>query len=230
MKKILAVILAILIFPVTANAFQVDKEYNVRVGTMWGFNGERVTFRVSNPAIAEVIRRQDGQYCVVLKEAGELYVAATFQEADGSTNTKVFLLHIVGGGISKLFQDKYEEKILQLVNAERQKRNLQPLILSKELSQAAAIRAEEAVKVWSHSRPDGSSFKTAIQTGIFKTVGENLNRGASSPEEVVDAWMNSPAHKQNILTSDYREMGVAVFFNAQTNQKYFWAQWFGIRK
>ena len=234
MKKffptIFFILILISIFPATTNAIQIDQEYTVRVGAMWGFPGERVTFRVSNPAAAEVIRRKDGQYCVAIKEGGDFYVSAIFQEADGTSKTKIFLIHAVGNGISKLFKDRYEEKILQLVNEERRKKNLQPLTLAKELSVAAAIRAEEQKNFWSHTRPDGSKFQTAIKSGIYKLLGENLNRGATSPEQVVEAWMNSPLHRENILYPDFREMGVAVFFSPETDYKYFWAQWFGTRK
>jgi len=230
MKKFLFMFFVILILPVTAAAINHDKEYTVRVGAMWGFPGERVTFRVSDPAMAEVIRRSDGQYCVAVKEAGNFYVAVTFQNDDGTTSSKIYLIHAVGNSITKLFQDNYEEKILQLVNLERKKKNLQPLTLSKELSDAAKIRAEEQIQYWSHTRPDGRQFKTAIKTGIFKLLGENLNRGANSPEQVVDAWMKSPAHRENILYPDFREMGIAVYFDARTDYKFFWAQWFGTKK
>jgi len=220
----------ILIFPATVFAMNFDKEYSVRVGAMWGFPGERVTFRVSDPAMAEVIRRNDGQYCVMVKEAGNFYVMATFQNSDGTTSSKIYLIHAVGNSITKLFQDNYEEKILQLVNQERKKKNLQPLTLSKELSDAAKIRAEEQIQYWSHTRPDGREFKTAIQKGIYKLLGENLNRGANSPEQVVEAWMKSPSHRENILYPDFKEMGIAVYFDARTDYKFYWAQWFGIKK
>ena len=180
--------------------------------------------------MAEVVRRKDGQYCVVVKEAGNFYVAATFQNSDGTTSNKIYLIHAVGNSITKLFQQNYEEKILQLVNAERKKKNLQPLTLSKELSDAAKIRAEEQIQYWSHTRPDGREFKTAIQKGIYKLLGENLNRGADSPEQVGEAWMKSPAHRENILYPGYREMGIAVYFDARTDHKFYWAQWFGTKK
>lgn len=230
MKKILLLMFVILIFPVTTFAINFDKEYTVRVGAMWGFPGERVNFRVSNPEIAEVIRRNDGQYCVVVKDAGNFYVSATFQNADGTTSTKIYLIHAVGESITKLFQDNYAERILQLVNLERRKKNLQPLTLSQELTDAAKIRAEEQPKYWSHTRPDGTEFKTAIKTKIFKLLGENLNRGADTPEQVVEAWMKSPSHRENILYPDFKEMGIAVYFDARTDYKFYWAQWFGTRK
>ena len=229
MKKFLLILFAILILPVTAAAMNFDKEYTVRVGAMWGFPGERVSFRVSDPSMAEVIQRNDGQYCVAVKDAGDFYVAATFQNSDGTTSSKVYLIHAVGNSIKKLFQQDYANKVLQLVNAERKKKNLQPLTLSQELSAAAKIRAEEQLQYWSHTRPDSSSFKTAISSGIFKLLGENLNRGATSPEQLVDTWMHSPSHRENILYPDFKEMGIAFYFNAQSDYKYFWAQWFGTR-
>ena len=230
LKKFLPVLFAFLILPVIAAAMNFDQEYTVHVGAMWGFPGERVNFRVSAPSMAEVIQRNDGQYCVAVKEAGDFYVAATFQNSDGTTSTKIYLIHAVGGSMSKLFQMDYAEKVLKLVNIERKKKNLQPLTLSKELSDAAKIRAAEQKKYWSHTRPDGSSFNTAISSGIFKLLGENLNRGADTPEKLVASWMDSPLHRENILYPDFREMGIAVYFDAQTDYKFYWAQWFGIRK
>lgn len=122
----------------------------------------------------------------------------------------------------------YEKEVLRLVNIERSKENLQALNLHSELSQAAAIRANELTESFSHTRPNGekcySVFKE-VGIGSFFSAGENIAAGQKSPEQVVSSWMSSPGHRANILSEKYRYMGIG-YVETTTGMKCYWSQMF----
>ena len=125
--------------------------------------------------------------------------------------------------------NNFQMEVVRLVNIERKKRGLAPLSISNRLSEAAAIRANEIVQKFSHTRPDGSSYHTVIKNVgyMHPYVGENIAAGRKSPEEVMNAWMNSNGHRAAILNPNYTEMGVG--FTYVTNSMYgtYWVQIFG---
>lgn len=90
----------------------------------------------------------------------------------------------------------YVIEILNLVNAERVKAGLDELKLDMDVTSAANVRAKEIKQLFSHSRPNGTSFSTALtEQGIsYRSCGENIAWGQKSPEQVVTAWMNSEGH------------------------------------
>ena len=111
----------------------------------------------------------------------------------------------------------YVEQIVALVNVEREKAGLAPVTMSQELGQAAMIRAKEIEVSFSHTRPNGSYFTSVLQeNGItYRLAGENIAWGQKSPEEVMNAWMNSAGHRANILNANFKELGVAHYQNAR---------------
>ena len=123
---------------------------------------------------------------------------------------------------------KYEKEVLRLVNVERSKEGLSELSLYSKLSQASAIRANELLESFSHTRPSGEKcFSVFKEVGInsYYACGENIAMGQKTPEQVVDAWMNSPGHRANILSWKYRYMGLG-FCKTDQGLKYYWAQMF----
>ena len=126
-------------------------------------------------------------------------------------------------------QKKYVDEIVTLVNQAREKEGLQPLTLDPQLRKGAQVRAAECVKVFSHTRPDGTSYKTAIsEAGVVSNyTGENVACGHSSAQQVVKAWLNSPGHKDNILNSNFTKIGVGLEKNVGNGYRgYAWAQLF----
>ena len=95
----------------------------------------------------------------------------------------------------------FVEQVVALVNAERKKINLPALTLSNSLNTAAQTRAIEITQSFSHTRPNGSSFATVLSENniSYRSAGENIAWGQKTPEEVVNAWMNSAGHRANIL-------------------------------
>ena len=118
---------------------------------------------------------------------------------------------------------EYVFAVVDLVNEERAKENLAPLTLQTKATEAAQVRAEEARKTFSHTRPNGTKCFTALaEAGVsYMSAGENLAGRIKTPKKVVDAWMNSPAHRKNIMNEKYT--GIGVGYVAQGN---YWSQFF----
>ena len=124
--------------------------------------------------------------------------------------------------------DTYQLQVLDLVNEERLSRNIAPLKLNEQVQQAAQVRAGEISTVFDHIRPDGRSCITALDeyvTDGYGSAGENIAAGQSSPQEVVNDWMNSPGHRANILKESYTALGVGYYYGSGPYYCY-WVQMF----
>lgn len=114
-------------------------------------------------------------------------------------------------GISYSISD---QELLNLVNYERTKRNLAPLKLNNQLAKAAKGKADHMFlhNYWAHFAPDGTSPWDFIKGSGYNYVyaGENLAKGFTTSYDAVKAWMNSPSHRENILSPQFRDMGFAV--------------------
>lgn len=111
----------------------------------------------------------------------------------------------------------YGMRITELVNEHRAAAGLAPVQYSAKISKAAQVRAVEIEKSFSHTRPDGRYFSTVFaEHGIsYRYSGENIAWGQKSPEEVVNAWMNSAGHRANILNAKFTQLGVGYRQNAR---------------
>ena len=110
----------------------------------------------------------------------------------------------------------FAAQVAALVNQERAKAGLAPLTVNARAAAAAQVRAKEITTSFSHTRPDGSSFSTALkEAGVsFRRSGENIAYGQRSPQAVMDVWMNSSGHRANILNPNFTEIGVGHYTNA----------------
>lgn len=127
------------------------------------------------------------------------------------------------------YASNYRQEVLNLVNAERAKYGLQPLVMGDaKLTAAAQQRAEEIATVNSHVRPNGTKWYTVLsEYGVTDAAaGENAAWGSVSPEEVVNAWMNSEGHRANILDPEARAMGVGYYYNSSSTWGHQWIQLF----
>ena len=117
-------------------------------------------------------------------------------------------------------------EVVDLVNAERAKEGLSALTIDTNVQAAAMVRAAECEQLFSHTRPDGSSFSTALkeQNVSYRSAGENIAWGQRSPEEVMNAWMNSAGHRSNIMNPDFTTIGVGYYENE--NGTDYWCQLF----
>ena len=106
----------------------------------------------------------------------------------------------------------FEVEVVRLVNTERTKRGLSPLVENWQLSRVARYKSQDMKDggYFSHTSPTyGSPYQMMKSFGIsYRTAGENIARGQRTAQEVVSAWMNSSGHRANILNSSYTEIGV----------------------
>lgn len=126
--------------------------------------------------------------------------------------------------------DSYVAEVLRLVNIERRNNGLNELKAIYSLDQAALVRAKEIVSVQDHIRVDGSAVNTVLSDyGLsYRYMGENISCGSETPAEVVNDWMNSSAHRANILNPDYEYMGTGHVYVDDDSNLYFdyWVQLF----
>ena len=105
-------------------------------------------------------------------------------------------------------------KVFYLTNQERAKKGLPELKLNSTLSASAQAKAQDMFtkNYWAHNAPDGTSpWNFFKQAGYQYTVaGENLAKDFYDTESMLNAWMKSPTHRDNILHSKYQEIGIAV--------------------
>lgn len=116
-------------------------------------------------------------------------------------------------------------EVVRLTNSARSQNGYAALVEDGALSEAAALRAREIARSFSHTRPSGASFSSALsESGVsYLRAGENIASGQKSASEVVNAWMNSPGHRANILNSSYSRIGSA---SVNIDGTLYWVQLF----
>ncbi|MCB6177515.1 CAP domain-containing protein [Rhodobacter sp. Har01] len=119
-----------------------------------------------------------------------------------------------------------QAELIAGVNAERARKGLAPLKLNAALDKAAqSLACDNAARLSiSHVSTDGSHLQHRLrQVGYrFKTATENTGRGFATAARAVDWWMHSPKHKQNILMSATREIGVGIAMSPAPDSKLHW--------
>jgi len=140
-------------------------------------------------------------------------VAPAASAADGCDGSRV--------SVSQASKRVLVRATLCLLNGERARRHLDPLILNRRLSAAARghSRAMVEQRFFSHTSLDGSSFVDRIRrSGYLEgargwSVGENIAYGSgrlSTPRAIGRAWMNRPGHRANILSTSYQSIGIGI--------------------
>jgi uncharacterized YkwD family protein len=122
----------------------------------------------------------------------------------------------------------YEQKVVELVNIERQKAGLPALKMDSAISNVARTKSKDMAvnNYFAHQSPTyGSAGDMLRQFGIsWRAWGENIAAGQRTPEIVVDAWMNSPGHRANILSPNFSKIGVGYVTNSSGRP--YWTQIF----
>ncbi len=123
-------------------------------------------------------------------------------------------LHHVRPDVLGYATDIHLEQLLTATNAKRQAAGLTSLQFNTELSQAAAQKAKDmfAKNYSAHFAPDGKTPWDFISSSGYKyaIAGENLAKNFSTSAAVVDAWMASPTHRENVMKAQYRDIGFAI--------------------
>ena len=107
-----------------------------------------------------------------------------------------------------------EDEVLRLVNQERARHGLPALTYNWQVARVARIKSQDMInnKYFSHTSPVyGSPFRMLESYGIrFSAAAENIAMGQRSAQEVMNAWMNSPGHRANILSRNITQLGVGA--------------------
>lgn len=105
-------------------------------------------------------------------------------------------------------------EIISETNEARKNNNIVELKPNYQLDLAAQEKLEDMVKnnYFSHVSPSGTTPWFWIKSSAYNYLyaGENLAIGFTTADETVEAWLNSPSHKENLLNTNYREIGVAI--------------------
>ena len=125
--------------------------------------------------------------------------------------------------------EQWQHDVLDVVNRERNNHGLLPLSWGFTCEEAAKLRAQEETTYYSHTRPSGNPWSTACPIPSSGGVsGENLAIGnaAVSPETVVNQWMNSTEHRENILNPSFTKLSVGFVFEPNLQYRTYWEQFF----
>lgn len=106
------------------------------------------------------------------------------------------------------------DDIISLANEARKEKNLAPLTKNEQLMNSALIKTQDMKdnNYFEHVSPSGLDMSYFVRkTGYnYSTVGENLAEGYFSAQSVHEAWMSSEGHRENIMSADFEEIGVAI--------------------
>lgn len=124
--------------------------------------------------------------------------------------------------------------IVALANEARIARGVNELSINTSLMESAMLKAEDMKDkdYFDHITPEGLDISYFVNAAgyNFSTIGENLAEGYFSAQSVHEAWMNSEGHRENMLSSDYEEIGVAVLeIEKDGNKSFLSVQHFGMK-
>lgn len=132
--------------------------------------------------------------------------------------------------IIQIDDEELARQILSLVNIERARVGVAPLTRSDKLTEAAEDYAcvMAAEDFFDHVHPvtgEGPGARAAAVGYEFFAVGENLAGGQTTSAEALDGWMNSPSHRTNMLSPEWRETGIGI--RRGGSLRIYWVQEFG---
>ncbi len=126
----------------------------------------------------------------------------------------VVLFHLLIVPQSSYFADIATGLLVKMTNQERQITGAPVLVVNAELTRAAELKARDMAQnnYFSHTSPQGKSpwYWFDLVGYNYEYAGENLAMGYLDAKEVHRAWVGSSTHRNNILNSNYREIGIAV--------------------
>ncbi|MCM1298872.1 MAG: CAP domain-containing protein [Firmicutes bacterium] len=126
---------------------------------------------------------------------------------------------------------QFAQRLFELTNQERVKYGLPALQARDDLTIIADQRAKDLSVLYDreHYRPNGEKWYQMLyrKDMYYGQMGENIAAGQRSPEEMIDAWMNSEIHRENILSTDYDFLGVGFYYttdDSAPHYRYYWVQ------
>ena len=168
------------------------------------------------PVMKKVMKSISLFLCVMIFATSLPVLFAETESASAATTT------MVNEKVRGKVLYSYSYKVLTLINKERKKRKLSQLKITQGLISVAYRRTAEISLYYAHSRPNGE--KNPFKMYKWKHyVGENIALNQQTPEQVGRCWMNSPAHRKNILNKKFNSVGIGCF---KVNGYIYWEQFF----
>ena len=115
---------------------------------------------------------------------------------------------LIAGATTTTKEEALARELLDAINTERRSRGLRVLTSDAKLTSAASVRAKEASSYWSHTRPNGTSYKTVSSA----VAAENLASGFTTGKAVSNAWVNHSGHRETML-GGYNKVGISVYIS-----------------
>lgn len=165
----------------------------------------------SKPAMSAAVRGPETENGIVYIDEEAVALAGSMQSAGMTEEEKARAEELRAMAVAAF----------DLVNAKRAEAGLAAFTWNNDVEACAQVRAMEIVGTFSHTRPNGTDWWTVNSDLMW---GENLAKGYTSAESLVEAWMNSPTHAANILDGSFTSCSIAVY---ETDGKLYFAQEFG---
>ncbi|KAL3665507.1 hypothetical protein V7S43_009542 [Phytophthora oleae] len=157
-----------------------------------------------------------------------LLVAAASNEASEAANLRQVQRNL---DATYVHSSDFLSEMLARVNKERAAEGLPPVCSNKKLQSSSQRHSDDMAQnnYMAHDGTDGSTMSQRITDTGYKwsAVGENVAAGQEDVQAVMDAWMHSPEHRENIM-GEYTMLGVTYAFNENTEYKHYWTQDFGM--
>ena len=143
-------------------------------------------------------------------ELVEMFNSMTPDEIDEFLNSLFEDNSNDNSNISGYYDSNYAQQVFAMVNQERADNGVAALTWDSSMASYSDRRAMEITTDFSHNSAGGKM-----------NVGENIAKGAISPEMVMDGWMRSDGHRANILNASYTKISVSCYYDGST---YYWVQ------
>ena len=216
MKKVISILICVLLFvSMAATAYaatDVDAIKPSGTTIIVGITGQDVpvhgTLPNANAGTAIIVLAPAEYYELSVEEDGvQTHQTLEIDDPEEPSNTE-----FTGEDIPE--DATLAEQIFILTNNEREKEGLEELEYNEKLQDAADTRAKECADRFSHTRPNGTSCHTVVADLDYKVTGENLvkaDKPIATAQTLVQAWMDSEAHRDNILLKDFTSMAIGVY-------------------
>ncbi len=182
---------------------------------------ERVWLVLRRMARSQLLSTDYQQMGVIFGEDRTIMVLLGFQPGEASSAA-------LQSGLAEDELSAQEIGVVQRVNEERSRYDLAPLQIDLELTNLARLKSADMrdLDYFAHDSPTyGSPFQMMSDFGvIYRAAGENLAAGQPCPDSVVQDWMDSPGHRENILDSNYTHIGVG--YKTGGTYGHYWSQLF----
>ena len=168
-------------------------------------------------------------------EASWRIIYAANKDKIGPDPTKLqpgMVLFIPAKDSGRVDPSDFVHQVFELVNQERSRAGLAALTLNSQLCQSAQAHSQDMAdhNFMGHNGSDGSTpWDRMHQAGYqFSHAGENCAAGAATPEAVMSMWMNetppNDGHRQNILSPNFRDIGVGYAYQQASQYGHYWTQ------